>query len=241
VVGAHLHPLARVGLDEGDADRFALFGEDLGHLGPVQHHRAEALGLAEDGEDEADVVGLAVVEEVGVVGFARSERGHQVQHLVLVDRAVAVGGPVVVLLLSAGAALAAAAAGSRRRHHVVHVQPEAELAVASLLAEGGDEERSRVNEMRGQLDHQLALQQRLADQAEVKILQIAEAAVDHLRGAAGGADRIVAALQQRHRVATRGGVEGNAGAGDTAADHQHLKALAGDLLDGVGAGQHQSR
>ena len=52
---------------------------------------------------------------------------------------------------------------------------------------------------------------------------------------------VVAALQQRHRVAARGGVEGDAGAGDAAADHDDLEALAGDRLDRCGAGEHQAR
>ncbi len=37
---------------------------EAGHLAAVRHHRAEALRLAEDGEHEPGVVGLAVVEEV---------------------------------------------------------------------------------------------------------------------------------------------------------------------------------
>ena len=49
--------------------------------------------------------------------------------------------------------------------------------------------------------------------------------MDHLRGAARGADRVVAALEQGHRVAARGGVEGDAGAGDAAADDDDLEAL----------------
>ena len=65
--------------------------------------------------------------------------------------------------------------------------------------------------------------------------------MDHLRGAAGGAFGVVAALQQRHRVAARGGVEGDAGAGDAAADHDDLEVLAGDRLDRCGAGEHQAR
>ena len=137
VVGLDLDALARLGLDEGDAGGAAVAVEHLGHLGAVQHHRAEALGLAEHRQDEAHVVGLAVVEEVGVVGVARLQRGHQLQHLVAVDRAVAVGRPVEVLVvLLGGAHLAAAAADPRRRHHVVHVEPDAESAVAALVAEG---------------------------------------------------------------------------------------------------------
>src|SRR5262249_40915024 len=90
----------------------------------------------------------------------------------------------------------------------------------------------------GEPDHQLPLQERLADEAEVEVLQVAQPAVDHLRGAAGGADGVVAALQQRHRVAARGGVEGDAGAGEAAPDHDHLEPLPGDRLDCRLAGEH---
>ena len=242
VLGLDLEAFPRLGLDRGDADRAALAREHLGHLSPVQHDRAEALGLAEDRQGQPHVVGLAVVEEVGVVGLLWLQRGNQLQHLVAVDRAVAVRRPVeVLILLLGGAHLAAAATDPRRRHHVVHVEPPPQFAVAALLGEGGDDEGRRVDQVRRQLHHQLALQERLADQAEVEVLQVAETAVDHLRGAAGGADRVIAPLQQSHRVATRGGVEGDAGAGDPAADHDHLEALTRDLLQSRGAGQHQSR
>ena len=78
------------------------------------------------------------------------------------------------------------------------------------LAEGRHEERRRVDEVGRELDQQLALEQRLADQAEVEVLQVAEAAVDHLRGAARGALAEVVALEQRDRVAARGRVERHA-------------------------------
>ena len=239
VLGLDLEALARLGLEHGDAGGAPVGGEDLGHLGAVQHHRAEALGLAEDREHEPHVVGLAVVEEVGVARVARLERRDHLEHLIAVDRPVAVRRPVEVLvLLLGGAHLAAAAADPGGRHHVVHVEPGADFAVAAPAGEGGDQERRRVDEVRGQLHHQLALEQRLADQAEVEVLQVAQAAVDHLRGAAGGADGVVAALEQRHRVAARGGVEGDAGAGDPAADDDDLEALPGDRLDRRRPGQH---
>ena len=69
--------------------------EDLGHLGAVQQHRPEALGLAQDRQDEPDVVGLAVVEEVGRVGLERGQRRDQLRGLLAGDRAVAVGRPVL--------------------------------------------------------------------------------------------------------------------------------------------------
>ena len=89
--------------------------------------------------------------------------------------------------------------------------------------------------MRRELDHQLALQERLADQAEVEVLQVAKPAVDHLRGAARGAGGVVVALHQRHRVAARGGVQRHPRAGDPAADHDHVEALAAQCLESVGA------
>jgi hypothetical protein len=172
----------------------------------------------------------------------RRQRRDQLEHLLAIDRAVAVRRPVEVLVdLLRRAHLTAAAADPGAGHDVVHVEPDADPAVAPVLAEGGHEKGRRVDQVRRQLHHQLALQQRLADQPEVEVPQVAEAAVDHLRGAAGGPLGIIAALQQRHRVAARGGVEGDPGAGDAAADHDHLEALAGDLLERCGAGKHQSR
>ena len=70
------------------------------------------------------------------------------------------------------------------------------------------------------VDDELALQQRLADEPEVEVLQVAQAAVDELGRAADEVpDGEVGALDQRDAVAARGGVERDAGAGDPAADH----------------------
>ena len=76
--------------------------------------------------------------------------------------------------------------------------------------EGGDDERQRLDEVRRQLDHELALEQRLADEAEVEVLQVAQAAVDELGGAARGARGEVGLLDERDAVAARGGVERDA-------------------------------
>ena len=101
--------------------------------------------------------------------------------------------------------------------------------VAAIVAQRRDQERGRIDQVRRQPDQQLALQQRLADEAEVEVPQVAEAAVDHLRGAARGAGGEVVALDQGHRVAAGGGVEGDPGAGHPAADHDDVEAL---LLEG---------
>ena len=137
---------------------------------------------------------------------------------------MAVGGPVLGLLRVL-VALAAAAPDPRGRHHVVHVEPDPDAAVAALVAERRHQERRRVDEVWREPDQQLALQQRLADQAEVEVLQVAEPAVDHLRRAAGGALAEVVALDQRDRIAARGRVEGHAGAGDPTADDDHVEAV----------------
>ena len=92
--------------------------------------------------------------------------------------------------------------------------------------------------MRRQRDVDLALQQRLAHEPEVEVLQVAQAAVHELARARGGADRVVAALDERDGVAARGCVERHPGAGDPAADHEHVERLAGERGEGVGAAQH---
>ncbi len=117
---------------------------------PLQTHRAEALRLAEHGEHQPGVVGLAVVEQIGLLGVARGQRRDQLGGLLPRDRAVAVRRPVSPPGCStrraprgalARLALAPALADAGRRHHVVHVQPDPDPPVAAFLAQGRDEER----------------------------------------------------------------------------------------------------
>ena len=63
------------------------------HLRAVRAHGAEALGLAENGQDQAGVVGLAVVEQVGADGIERLERRDVLDGLLGGDRPVAVRRP----------------------------------------------------------------------------------------------------------------------------------------------------
>ena len=67
--------------------------------------------------------------------------------------------------------------------------------------------------------------QRLAHQPDVEALEVAQAAVDELAGAAGRAGGKVAPLHQRHGQAAARGVKGHAAAGHAAADHQHVEDL----------------
>ena len=125
-------------------------------------------------------------------------------------------------------------------HDVVEVQPDAGAAVRALAVERRDDERQRVDEVRRQRDHELALEQRLADEAEVEVLQVAQAAVDELGRAARRAGGVVGALDERDAVAARGGVERDAGARDAAADDDEVERLGGERFERVGAGDHRA-
>ena len=202
-----------------------------GHLQPVGAHRTEALGLGQDGEHEAAVVGLAVVEQVAAGGLPGGQRGQQLDDLVAGDRAVAVGAPLRPVGTPAPTQ---ALAG----HDVVEVEAHAGQAVGTRPVEGGHDEGQRGDQVRREGDHELALQQRLADQPQVEVLQVAQAAVNQLGGAAGGARGEVGTLGQRHAVAAAGGVEGHAGPRDPTADHHDVERLAVHGGQGVRAGDH---
>ena len=234
--------LAALGVAHVGAARAAVLLQQRGDLEPVGEHRAEALGLGEHGQHEPHVVGLAVVEQVAAGGLAGGERGQQLGDLGAVDHAVAGRAPV---LRAVEVAVAHAAAAQRRapqpvdRHHVVHVQPEADQPVGPGALEGGHDHRQRPHQVRRERGVDLALEQRLADEPEVEVLQVAQAAVDELARARRGAGGVVRLLHQGDRVAARGGVQRHAGAGDAAADHEHVELLGGERGDGCGAGEHR--
>ena len=215
------------------AVRSSSFGE-LDHLEAVRADRAEPLGLREHRQHEARVVGLAVVEQVSTGRLTRRERRQQRDDLLAGDHAMTLGAPVGVAV---GAVLrrcpprAAPAPQPRRRHHVVHVEPDPDEQVRPRPLERRHHERQRPDQVRRQLDQQPALEQRLADEPEVEVLEIAQAAVDEFRGAAAGPRRVVGLLHQRDAEPARGGVERDPGAGDPAADHDHVEALGGKRLD----------
>ena len=113
----------------------------------------------------------------------------------------------------------------------------------TVAAEEGNEERERADQMRRVVEQALALGQVLVHQAELTLLQVADAAVDHLRGLRGRAGGKVVLLDQGGLQATAGGIEGHPGAGDTAADDQHVELLVGEASQRIGAakGVHRAR
>ena len=76
----------------------------------------------------------------------------------------------------------------------------------------------------------LALAQRLVHEADVAVLQVAQPAVHELRALRRRAAGEVVALDQRGAQAAAGGVERHPGAGDPAADHEHVERLGAQLL-----------
>src|SRR6185295_19525868 len=97
-----LEALAALGVRADDAGGPAAVRDQLDHLGAVHEHGAEARRLAQHGEHQADVVGLAVVEQIRLLGVPRCQRRDQLRRLVAWDRAVAVRRPVVTLGVLAG-------------------------------------------------------------------------------------------------------------------------------------------
>ena len=118
----------------------------------LAEHRAEALGLAEHGQHEPHVVGLAVVEQVAAASGARpaSAGSSSTTSSPSITR-WRVGAPVLAAV-EVGVARRAGASGERRsvdRHHVVHVQPDADAAGPGRApSNAGHDQRQRPHQVR---------------------------------------------------------------------------------------------
>ena len=221
--GAHLDLAgARAGVDDGARHPVARLHE-AGHPGVVDDGGAEVdrRGAGER-EGQAGVVGLGVVVQVGP-GEAVAERRHV--------------GPGRVGLEPAVDLADAQPAGQ-----VVHPHGRAEGPRhllgddAALAGEDRDEEREHLDQVRGVAQQALALVQRLVDQADVAVLQVAQPAVHQLGRLGRRARGEVVALDEGGAQAAGGGVEGHAGAGDAAADDEHVvgaDAQAGEVVAAV--------
>ena len=97
--------------------------------------------------------------------------------------------------------------------------------------------RQRVEEPHGlhqvrcdPLQQQAAFDEGLAHQAEVELLEVADASVHELGAAAAGAGRPVARLQHPDAQAARDGVERRTGADDAAADDEDVELLLAHVV-----------
>ena len=105
---------------------------------------------------------------------------------------------------------------------VVEEQAEADQPGRALLRAVRQHEAHRPDDVRGRGQQHLALDQRLAHQPELVVLEIAQAAMHQLAAARRGARGEVVLLAQQHRQAAAGGIARDAGAVDAAADDQEV-------------------
>ena len=114
--------------------------------------------------------------------------------------------------------------GARRRQQlaraqqVVNEQPEPQHQRRAQAGQRRQHEAHRPDHMRRHAQQHFALVQRLAHQPEGAVLEIAQAAMDQLAGGRGGAGGEIVHLDQQHAQAAAGGVAGEAGSVDAAAD-----------------------
>jgi hypothetical protein len=118
-------------------------------------------------------------------------------------------------------------------HLVVEDHPRADVGALPDVRDERVEERDRLDEVgRERVQQQSALGERLAHEAELELLEVAQPAVDQLARAARGAGGEVARLHERDRQAAGGGVKGRVDADDAAADHDDLEHLRRQPLEG---------
>jgi hypothetical protein len=97
--------------------------------------------------------------------------------------------------------------------------------------------------VRSVVEEALALGQVLVDEPELALLEVADAAVDHLGGLRRRARREVRLLDEGRLQPPACCVEGNPGAGHAAADDEDVELLVGQSRQPVGSveGAHRPR
>src|SRR5439155_11972349 len=83
---------------------------------------------------------------------------------------------------------------------------------------------------RGMADHQPAFDHAFLNHSEVKLGQVANAAVGKLGRFTASAAGEIGFFHQCNPVAACGGIQGYACPGDAASDHQHIKLLLGQTF-----------
>ncbi len=107
----------------------------------------------------------------------------------------------------------------------VHAGGQERLALTAVPV-GGNQDRQRRDQMRGDAQHRGALGARGAQAANIGVLQVADAAVNHLEAFGRGAAREIPLFDQGDAQAAQGRVPGGGGAERPAAHHQHVEFLA---------------
>ncbi len=98
------------------------------------------------------------------------------------------------------------------------------------------QKRQRLDQMRRQGgQRQLALEERLTHQPEFQLLQVAQPAVEHLRGPARRAGGEVTGFDHRHFQPAGGGIQRGTRTHHAAADDHDVELFAAEALPGRGA------
>src|SRR3954471_11803786 len=132
--------------------------------------------------------------------------------------------------------------GPGQCHHVVGGQAQPGEPGRLTITLVGEERVVERPYERGLLEHESpALAQRLEGGPELRVLEVAETAVDHLAGAAGGAGGEVVRLEERGAHPGLSRCEQHRGPGDPATDddeiHSVVQPCAGELPTGHGGGR----
>ena len=105
-----------------------------------------------------------------------------------------------------------------RSFHFFHSVPRA----------GGENERQRGGEVRGDFVEDDFFDAGFADETDAALGEVAKAAVEQAGGSAGGAEGEVGFVEKRDAQAAHGGVARDAGADDAAADDEDVEGVMGD-------------
>ena len=203
-----------------------------GGLHPVDGHRPQRGGGLGHRQREAGVVDPGVVIQETGGEAAPVEVRHELERLPLRQALVQLADPGPaggVVHPQGGPDPPGVGPGPGLPGHSRRVR----LALRTLrgLGEHRDEEGEGLDEVGGQAQEALPFGQRLVDQAELLLLEVAEPAVDELRRPRRRTGGEVAPLDERRPQAPPGGVEGHPGAGDAAPDDEHVEGLRAQSLE----------
>ena len=178
---------------------------------PGDDRRAKARGRAGQGHGVPRVVDPHVV----VLHGAGDPVGAQVGHL----RERGPPGQVSVAWYGAGAG---------EPEDVVQRHTRADVRPLPPLGER-EQERLGFDQVRAEpIHHQVAFEQRLPDESEVELLEVAETTVEDLAGPRRRTAGEVVGLDQHHRQPAGHRVEGHAGTGDATADDHHVEVAGAE-------------
>ena len=222
-LGANIELLAVDPIAHPRAAHAALVPEKSRRLGVIGGDGSAAHGGLDEGEHEARrVVHLPVLEYRAAGEGALLELGKEIEGF----------GAGEELRAGDAARFIGDARISAQREQVVDVHPGGQECLAlTAVSVGRNQDRQRGDQMRGDAQHRGALGTRGAQPPDIGVLQIADAAMDHLEALGRGAAREIPLLDQRDPQAAQRRVPRRGGAERPAADDEHVELRARECLE----------